>query len=216
METLEVSSFLYGFFCALFVIDASKSYLATFSFREKEKGKLMNLKVRNEAKYQVIELDEINKNKTANCLGVSQFETETDQHFNHRIQVEFNNQFNKPEYNIFHRETRHVVQFSDLTGGNLSATNIDEMLYSTVADKEAFGLSAKATYQEKYDAACKRINSLLKPDAAKMIIAIILDGVSVEDYARSIDDKPNNVSKRFCRAKQKLKKLGKNVLFGAC
>ena len=159
---------------------------------------------------------EVDVEDAGKCVNISIEENETQEQFKKRIQVEFNNQFNKPEYNIFHRETRHVVQFSDLTGGNLSATNIDEMLYSTVADKEAFGLSAKATYQEKYDAACKRINSLLKPDAAKMIIAIILDGVSVEDYARSIDDKPNNVSKRFCRAKQKLKKLGKNVLFGTC
>lgn len=40
-----------------------------------------------------------------------------------------------------------------------------------------------------------------------MMIAIILDGYSVNEYARKIGDHPNNVSKRYNRAKKKLEKI---------
>ena len=47
-----------------------------------------------------------------------------------------------------------------------------------------------------------------------MAIAIALNDVKAEDYAKSIGDTPNNVSHRYRRVLKKLNKLGKNVLFG--
>lgn len=38
-----------------------------------------------------------------------------------------------------------------------------------------------------------------------MVIAICIDGKSVDEYAALIGEKPNTVSKRFVRAKKKIK-----------
>lgn len=174
----------------------------------------MKLKVRYEEHLQITELDDIAKDETATSLSISQYETETDKDFEKRIQVEFDNRFNKPEYNIHHRETRHVTLMSTLTGGNIDATNSDEMLYKAVADKEAFvvDINYANENQRKYEAICGNIRKYLKKKSADVVIATVLDGYSIEDYAQEIGEKPNTVSKRLCRAKEKLNKLGKNVL----
>ena len=49
--------------------------------------------------------------------------------------------------------------------------------------------------------------STAAPDTAEMIIAIVLDGMTVGEYAESIGDDANNVSHRYRRAIKNLKKL---------
>lgn len=47
----------------------------------------------------------------------------------------------------------------------------------------------------------------VKPEQADMLIAIIFDGMTVAEYAESIGDTANNVSHRYRRAINKLKKF---------
>ena len=61
--------------------------------------------------------------------------------------------------------------------------------------------------QHDYEACCDRIRALVKPAQADMLIAIILDGMTVAEYADSIGDTPNNVSHRYRRAINNLKKV---------
>ena len=61
--------------------------------------------------------------------------------------------------------------------------------------------------RREYEACCQWFKDNFKPSQAEMMIAIILDGYSVNEYARKIGDHPNNVSKRYNRAKKKLEKI---------
>ncbi len=47
----------------------------------------------------------------------------------------------------------------------------------------------------------------MKADYAEMLIAIHLDGCSVNDYAARIGNSANNVSHRLKRAEKKLKEI---------
>lgn len=64
--------------------------------------------------------------------------------------------------------------------------------------------------QDDYDEICQKIRDLLNSEQADMIIAILIDGMRVKDYAAKIQDNPINVSKRFNRIKIALKELYKN------
>lgn len=66
-------------------------------------------------------------------------------------------------------------------------------------------------YQDKH---CRDfIRSHLTPAQADMVIAIALDGYTVGEYAERIDDEPNNVSHRYRRAINKLKKVFQKTSF---
>ena len=57
------------------------------------------------------------------------------------------------------------------------------------------------------------MRSLLKPAVAEMVIAIVLDGLSVGEYAAAIGEDANNVSHRYRRAINKLKKVFSKTSF---
>lgn len=59
----------------------------------------------------------------------------------------------------------------------------------------------------EYEECCETLRSLLKPAVADMVIAIALNGYTVGEYAASIDDDANNISHRYRRAINKLKKF---------
>jgi len=64
--------------------------------------------------------------------------------------------------------------------------------------------------REAYEELCQKIKNLLKPKQADMVISICLDGMSVKEYAKKIADKPNNVTKRYCRVKEILRGILQN------
>ena len=59
----------------------------------------------------------------------------------------------------------------------------------------------------EYTACCDRIRAAVKPAQADMLIAIILDGMTVAEYADLIGDSPNNVSHRYRRVINNFKKV---------
>jgi DNA-directed RNA polymerase specialized sigma24 family protein len=61
--------------------------------------------------------------------------------------------------------------------------------------------------QYEYEACCEKLRTILKPDQAEMIIAIHLDGMTVQEYAAKIGDKSNNVSHRLKRTEKKLREI---------
>ena len=82
------------------------------------------------------------------------------------------------------------------------------------ADKSAFNSSIDGVHNQlEYEECCETLRSLLKPTVADMVIAIVLDGLTVSEYAERIDDEPNNVSHRYRRAINKLKKVFSKTSF---
>ena len=169
----------------------------------------MIIKMRYEDKFQELEVDAMDAGKWVNitiddCESVEEFEK--------RIQEQVDEHYNKPEYNDYHRETRHLGNAVYRTKDGSVEVNTDEALIRKVADDSIFTKDLDALenrmereYQDQYYR--DKIRSLLKPDAADMVIAIALEGKTASEYAELINDDANNVSHRYRRAINKLKKI---------
>jgi len=118
-------------------------------------------------------------------------------------------QFNKPDYNNWHKFDRHRGQPKTPYRKDDEADDDTDVMdkFADWSDIE------KLDKQFAYEALCEKIRQALKPDYAEMIIAICIDGKSVDEYASLIGEKPNTVSKRFIRAKKKIKTIFEKTSF---
>lgn len=171
----------------------------------------MKLKIRYENEFQTIELDAKATEEMWVTLSIETDGAVTQEEKEQLIQDKWDEQFNKPEYNVYHRETRHIdptpkKKRMDGKSGYICAepddASFDIMDYLNAYDPtEDYG--NKFEYEER----CKKIRAVVKPAQAEMLIAIILDGMTVAEYAESIGDTANNVSHRYRRAVNNLKKI---------
>ena len=175
----------------------------------------MIIKMRYEDKFQELEVDAVDAGKWVN---ISVDGCESREEFEKQVQEQVDKQFNKPEYNIYHRETRHLGDAKFRNKEGIVEVNTDEALIRKVADDSIFTKDLdelehrmECEYQDKH---CRDfIRSHLTPAQADMVIAIALDGYTVGEYAERIDDEPNNVSHRYRRAINKLKKVFQKTSF---
>ena len=86
---------------------------------------------------------------------------------------------------------------------------LDEVKDSTIFYKETID---RENHWE-HESLCEKLYELLKPAAADMVIAIALDGYTVGEYAALIGENANNVSHRYRRAINKLKKFFSKTSF---
>lgn len=171
----------------------------------------MILRIRYESEVRSIELDA----EATEGLWVS-LDLETDEEITQperekRIQEAFDEQFNKPEYNNYHKFTRHQGFSKAQPGKDETEDDVDtsEPLMSEVRDERIFLKDEIARAEkEEYEAVCQWINKVLvkKPKWAAAFIAVRMDGMSVNDYAASIGVADASVvSKWLTRATKKLK-----------
>ena len=170
----------------------------------------MKLKIRYENEMQILELDSVATEQLWVSLslegeGLSQEEREQ------RIQDAFDEQYNRPEYNIWHREIRHIdptpkrKRMDGRRGyiqGDPDDAAFDIMDYLlTTTDAEMHENNFE--YQE----VCAWVREVLikKPEWAEAFIAVRLDGESVREYATRIGADENNITQKLKRAAQKLK-----------
>ena len=170
----------------------------------------MELKIRYENEYQTIVLDTEATEQLWVSLslegdGISPKEREQ------MIQTAFEEQFNRPEYNIWHRETRYIDptpkrrKMDGRVGyiqGDLGdpAFNIMDYLLTTSDVNEH-----ESNYE--YEEVCDKIRSILakKPAWAEMFIAIRIEGKSIREYAARTGEDENNVSQKLKRAEKRLR-----------
>lgn len=170
------------------------------------KDNLMKLKIRYENEIQTIELDVKATEKMWVSLslegeGLSQQEREE------LIQKEWNEKFNKADYNNWHKFNRHRGYSKAAPDDENDEVEAAEPLMSEVRDPRIFcRQELEKDKQYDYEVCCGRIRAAVKPAQADMLIAIILDGMTVAEYAESIGDIANNVSHRYRRAINNLKK----------
>ena len=112
-------------------------------------------------------------------------------------------QFNKPDYNNWHKSDRHRGQPKTPYCKDDEAEEETDVM-DNFADWSDI---KKLDKQFEYEALCQKIRQALKPDYANMIIAIHINGLEVQEYAALIKDKPNNVSHRLQRAEKILKEI---------
>ena len=168
----------------------------------------MKLKIRYENEYQTLNLDEASTEELWVTLslegeGISKADKEQ------MIQEAWEEKFNKPEYNNWHKFDRHRGYSEAQNGKDDDVDDVDEPLMREVADDRVFRRDEIEWERRKeYDAVVKWVQKSLekKPAWAEAFIAVRLDGVSVNDYAASIGVKDASiVPKWLSRAEKKLK-----------
>ena len=175
------------------------------------KGHIMKLKIRYDEAYQVLDLDEKATEQLWVSLDLDGGEELTQAEREKRIQDAFDEQFNKPEYNIWHRETRHIDptpkrKRMDGRAGYIQASEddpgFDIMDYLLTTDD--IELHDK---NFDYKRVCSWVRKVLvkKPEWADAFIAVRMDGESIRDYAARIGADENNITQKLKRAAKKLR-----------
>ena len=177
-------------------------------------GKNMKLRICYENEYQVIELDEKATNKLWVSLSLTGGEDMTKEEKEQRIQEAWHEHFNKSDYNCFHKFDRHRGNSKAQPNDETDRLDISEPLMDEVIDSRIFCKeSIDRENQWEYESVCTKIHEVLKPDIADMVITIALDGQTVGEYAKAIEDSANNVSHRYRRALSTLKKVFSKTSF---
>lgn len=168
----------------------------------------MKLKIRYENEFQTIELDAKATEEMWVTLSIETDGAVTQDEKEQLIQEEWDKQFNRPEYNSWHKADRHRGYSSAMSDDESEEMDDSEPLMKEVRDPRIF-LKDEIERNNKmdYEMYCEKIRAAVKPAQAEMLIAIALDGMTVEEYAESISDNANNVSHRYRRALKKLEKI---------
>lgn len=170
----------------------------------------MKLEVRYDNTVQTIDLDaaateELWVSLSLEGEGLTQAEREQ------MIQDEWNEQYNKPDYNCWHKFWRHHGDSKAQPGKDESEDEVDtsEPLPDEVMDNRVFRKDEiEREERESYEDTCGWVRKVLirKPHWAEAFISVRLDEVSVSDYAASISlTDASVVSKWLTRAEKKLR-----------
>ena len=174
----------------------------------------MRLKIRYEQEFQTIELDaeateELWVSLSLEGEGLTQEEKET------LIQDTWEERFNRPDYNSWHKFDRHRGRSKAQPGKDDAEDEVDtnEPLMEEVADDRIFRkdeLDRKDL--ESYSAICDWVLKVLvkKPEWADAFIAVRMDGESIREYAARIGADENNITQKLKRAEKKLRENYKN------
>lgn len=189
----------------------NRPYLFPMPFckNQAERQETMKIKMRYENVYQTIEVENAEMEKWLN-ISISEEESQDD--YEKRIQEEIEIRFNRPDYNNWHKHDRHISVATMRSRDGEVEVNSEEAVMSKAVDSSIYTkdfdeLDARFDREYQYDYYSNFIRENLKPNAADMVIAIVLDGLTVGEYAEKINDTPNNVSHRYRRAIKKLKKV---------
>ena len=170
----------------------------------------MKLKIRYDNEVQTLELNAADMEQLWVSLslegeGLSQEERER------RIQGSFDERFNRPEYNVWHRETRHIdptpkCKRMDGRKGYIQGDPADpsfNIMDYLITKSDTEDRDNRIEYEE----VCRKVRSILthKPEWADMFISIRLNGEAVRAYAARKGLNENNITQKLKRAEQKLR-----------
>lgn len=169
----------------------------------------MKIKICYENEYQTLEVENMELEK---WLNISISEEESQEDYEKRVQDVIEERFNRPDYNSWHKHDRHTGNAKMKNKEGVIEVNNEEAIMAKAIDQSVFtrdidGLEERMDHEWQYKHYGSHIREILKPDAAEMVIAIVLDGMTVAEYAEQICDTSNNVSHRYRRAINKLKKV---------
>ena len=132
-----------------------------------------------------------------------------------RIQEAFNERFNKPDYNSWHKHRRHSglskSQFTE--DREMAGMDAADVLLGEVRDSALFrsGIDEWEEQQE-YEELCSWVRKVLvkHPEWAEAFIAICMDGETTRAYAKRVGTSGQNISMKLGRAKKKLREAWPN------
>ena len=144
------------------------------------------------------------------CVGLVEDPTADSRTEEARIQAAFDAKFNRPEYNCWHRETRHKdenprVKRLDGQAGKLSTVDengdeVDQMENIAINPVSA---EEEALAKIEYENLCNKLRASMKPSWAEMAIAVLLDGMKLPAFAEAEGIKYDTAKHTFARVKKK-------------
>lgn len=160
----------------------------------------MKIKMRYDNTYQTLEVD---AEKMWVSLSLEAGTNITQEEKEQLIQDKVEEIYNKPEYNSCHKLDRHRGEPKrSFRKDDEEADNSDGLdLIPDYSDEE------RRERKENYEEVCQKLRSLLKPEYADVIISVVLDGNTPEEYAAEIGVHRDTVYKRLQRAKKKCAKV---------
>ena len=162
----------------------------------------MRFSVRYEEKIQTIELNDEETEQMWVSLslvgeGLSKSNKER------LIQDAFNDKYNKPDYNNWHKFDRHRgMPKKPFRKDDESEDATDHMDYLPDNSHEV-----ARNKKEDYEYYCEIIRSILKPKHSEPFIAVYLDGMTMTEYAEREGVSKSAISHRLNTAKKNLKKV---------
>lgn len=166
----------------------------------RRRRQIMKIKMRYDNTYQTLEVD---TDEMWVSLSLESGASFTQEEKEQLIQNEVEERYNKPEYNNWHKMDRHRGDPKrPFRKDDDEADNSDGLdLVPDYSDEE------RRERKEDYDAVCQKLRTLLKSEYAEVIIAIVLDGKTPEEYAAETGLHKDAIYKRLQRAKKKCAKI---------
>lgn len=170
----------------------------------------MKLKIRYDDQFQTIELNYEDTEKLWVSLDLEGDNLPQEER-EKMIQAKWDEQYNKPEYNAWHKSMRHidptpkVRRFDGKPGyiqGDPDDDGFDALDYLAVTD-ESEELDRKIEEEELYKWLLECLGN--KNGIADAFFAVYINGENVKHYAERAGDDANNLSHRLVRAKKKIK-----------
>lgn len=178
----------------------------------------MKIKIRYEKEFATFEL---NLSDIKGWLNIYLQPDESEEEFAKRAQEEVDKEYNRPEYNVMHKQERHkgfVISTKDENGEETSdfEPTMSEVMDSSIFLKDEIDRESK----ENHEAVKEFVYSVLKPEVADLFMAVRIDGVSINEKAESMlsrdafesEEEYNKAVSRLANAiTQKLKRANKNL-----
>lgn len=201
--------------------------LATLTWISETEDKMI-IKMRYETEFKDFEMD---IDAASKWVSISIEEDETQEQFEKRIQNEVDELYNKPEYNIWHRETRHIdptPKRRKMNGkaGYITGEEGDDsfniMDYFAVTYPEDGEDDDENETAKKYESVLEVIRAKVKPDFVDAFIAIAskrttpkqiasrmvnAEGLTDDEYEKLVTSVANKISKKYNRALEKIRKF---------
>ena len=178
----------------------------------------MKIKIRYEKEFTTFEL---NLSDIKGWLNIDLLPDESEEEFEERVQEEIDTQYNRPEYNVMHKQERHkgfAISTKDEDG---EETGDFEPSMSEVVDPSIFLKDEiDGESKENYEAVKEFVYSVLKPEVADLFMVVRIDGMSINEKAESMlsrdafetEEEYNKAVSRLANSiTQKLKRANKNL-----
>lgn len=179
----------------------------------------MKLKLRYERNFTTFEL---NLSDIKGWLNIDLQPDESEEEFAKRAQEEVDKEYNRPEYNIMHKQERHKgfsISTKDENGEETGdfEPSMNEVVDPSIFLKDEIDRESK----ENHEAVKMFVYSVLKPDVADLFMAVRIDGMSInekaesmlsrdafeteEEYNKAVSRLANSITQKLKRANEKIK-----------
>lgn len=177
---------------------------------------------------------ELSVDEIRNWLDIAFIPDDTEEKFRVRAQALVDERYNRPEYNVMHKQERHKGFIEPVKDENGEEIGEFELRIRDVRDSSIF--FKDEIDREKaagYEAVEGFVYAVLKPDVAELFMDVDINCIPInekaasminrdefemeEEYQKAVARMANNITQKLKRAKQKLKKnISKASDYGIC